>query len=68
MISSSFVLLLSGVICLGAAGFMIYRFMPQEGRPPSAWTKTDFRATSFAMGLFVLLLTGLGLVAKGIFS
>ena len=67
MISASVVLIVSGVVCLGLAGFMIYKFMPQEGRPPSAWTRTDFRATSFAMGLFVLLITGVGLVAKGIF-
>jgi hypothetical protein len=67
MISANVVLVLSGLICLGVAGFMIYRFIPQEGRAPSALTKTDFRATTFAMCLFVLLITGVGLVAKGIF-
>jgi hypothetical protein len=40
MISANVVLVLSGLICLGVAGFMIYRFIPQEGRAPSALTRT----------------------------
>ncbi|HEX6298492.1 MAG TPA: hypothetical protein VFZ74_18135 [Burkholderiales bacterium] len=45
---------------------MMYKLVPREGQPPSAWTKTDFRATTLAMSQFVLLVAGIALVAKGI--
>jgi len=63
--STGVILVLSGIICLGVCGFMFYKLMPQEGKPPSAWTGTDMRGTAVAMTLLLLLLSGLGLLAKG---
>lgn len=67
MSSTSVVLIVSGIACLILWGFVMYRLVPREGQPPSAWTKTDFRATTLAMSQLVLLLAGIALVAKGIF-
>jgi hypothetical protein len=67
MSSTSVVLVVSGIACLILCGFVMYKLVPREGQPPSAWTKTDFRATTLAMSQFVLLVAGIALVAKGIF-
>jgi hypothetical protein len=68
MFSTSGILIISGVFCLGLCGFLLYKLAPQEGRPRSAWTNTDFRGTSAAMGLLILMITGISLVVKGIVS
>lgn len=68
MISTSGMLVLFGSICLCVAGLMMYKLTPREGKPPSPWVKTDFRATSVALGQFVLLIAGISLLAKGILS
>jgi hypothetical protein len=65
--STSAILILSGVACLALAGFMFYKLMPQEGKPDSALTGTDTRGTATALGLLVLLLAGIGMLVKGIF-
>lgn len=67
MISTSVILILSGVLCLLLSGYILYKVRPQEGQPPNAWNKTDFRATSFAMGQFILLIAGISFLVKGIF-
>ncbi|MGQ0547328.1 MAG: hypothetical protein ACT4P3_18675 [Betaproteobacteria bacterium] len=65
--STSAILIVGGLACLALAGFMFYKLMPQEGKPQSALTGTDMRGTIVAMVLLVLLLAGLGMLAKGIF-
>jgi hypothetical protein len=67
MISTSVILVVSGGICLSLTGLIVYSLLPRDGRPPSPWTSTDFRATSVAMLLLILLLAGASLLAKGIF-
>ena len=62
------VLILSGVACLAVCGMMFYKLMPQEGKPPSKWTGTDTRGTVAAMVLLVLLIAGIGMLLKGLFS
>ena len=57
-----------GVACLAVCGVMFYKLMPQEGRPPSKWTGTDTRGTVAAMFLLVLLIAGIGMLLKGLFS
>jgi hypothetical protein len=61
-------LVISGLVCLTACGFLLYKLMPQEGRPPSPWVSTDSRGTAAALGLLVLLLAGLSMMAKGLFG
>lgn len=66
--STSIILIISGVVCLGICGFMFYKLMPQEGKPPSRWTGTDAAGTAVALGLMVVLLAGIGMLIKGILS
>jgi hypothetical protein len=65
--STSVILIVGGLVSLGVCGFLFYKLLPQEGKPPSPWTGTDTRGTAVAMGLLVLLLAGIGMLAKGIF-
>lgn len=62
------ILIALGVACLAVCGLMFYKLMPEEGKPPSRWTGTDTRGTVVAMVLLMLLLAGLGLLAKGAFG
>jgi len=66
--STSVILIISGVVCLSICGFMFYKLMPQEGKPPSRWTGTDASGTAVALGLMALLLAGVGMLLKGAFS
>lgn len=61
-------LIVIGVACLAVCGVMFYKLMPQEGKPPSKWTGTDTRGTVAAMFLLVLLIAGIGMLLKGLFS
>lgn len=67
MITTGAILVISGGICLFLSGLMMYKLTPREGRPPSPWTKTEFRAMSLAMLVLMLLFAGVTLLAKGIF-
>lgn len=64
---SSIIFILAGLACLSVCGFAVYKLRPQEGQPPSRWSNTDSAGTTVALGLLVLLLTGVALVMKGIF-
>jgi len=64
--STSGILILSGILCLAACGYMFYKLMPQEGKPSSKLTGTDARGTAVAMALMTLLLAGVGMLIKGI--
>jgi len=66
MISGSVVFVVSGVICLFVSGFMMYKLVPREDRPPSPWMQTEAGETAMALGQFILLIAGLALLAKGI--
>ena len=61
-------LIIAGLACLTLCGFLLYKLMPQEGRPPSPWVNTDNRGTAAALGLLILLLAGLSMLAKGLFG
>jgi len=63
----SAILVVSGIVCLSLSGLMMYKLTPREGRPPSPWTSTEFRAMSVALSVLVLLLGGVALLVKGIF-
>ena len=65
MSGTAIILVLSGLVCLIATGLAMYKVMPRDGQPPSAWAGTDTRGTAVALGLLVLLLTGVSLVIKG---
>lgn len=67
MMPTSIILIVSGIMFLSLAALMMYKLPPREGRPPSPWTATEFRATSAAILWVILLLAGVGLLAKGIF-
>ncbi len=66
--STSVILIISGVVCLSICGFMFYKLTPQEGKPPSRWTGTDTSGTAVALGLMALLLAGVGMLLKGLLS
>ena len=58
-------LVIAGVACLIATAVAFYKIMPRDGEPPSQWAGTDTRGTAVALGLMVLMLTGVSLVIKG---
>ena len=60
------ILVISGTVCLLLCGLTLYKTMPRDGRPPSAWTSTETRAVSVAMLVLVLLLGGITMLAKGL--
>jgi hypothetical protein len=62
------ILIIAGAACLAACGFLFYKLMPQEGKPPSEWTGTDVKGTTAAMVLLMLLVAGVGMLLKGVFS
>lgn len=64
----STLMVIAGIVCLLLGGLAIYKLRPQEGRPPSRWTQTDGAGTAVALGLMVVLLAGISLLVKGIFS
>ena len=57
-----------GVACVLFSWWIIRRLSPQDGKPPSAWTKTDLRACTVAMFLVVLIVAGAALVVQGALS
>ena len=67
MMSASAMIGISGAACLFLAFFLFYTTVPREGKPPSAWTRTDTRATATAMLVLLLFFTGATLLAKSFF-
>ena len=57
-----------GVACILFSWWVIRRLAPQNGKPPSAWTKTDLRAFAMAICLVVLMVGGAALVVQGALS
>ncbi len=68
MISTSAILIIGGIVCVVLSVFLMSKLKPQEGKPPSAWLKTEGRATSVALAVFLLFIAGGALMAKGIFA
>jgi hypothetical protein len=60
------ILAMFGVLSLLLCGFTLYKTMPRDGQPPSAWTRTETRAVSVAMLVLVLLLGGITMLLKGV--
>ena len=67
MFTTSATLTIAGILCLLLSGVAMYRLTPRDGKPPSWWTSTDMRATTVTMALLVLMLAGVGMLAKAIF-
>jgi hypothetical protein len=61
------ILLVAGMICVVISGYMVYKLPPREGKPPSAWTRTETRAMGSAMLVLILFFAGAIMVAKAIF-
>jgi hypothetical protein len=61
------ILLTAGIICVFFSALMVYKLPPREGRPASAWTRTEARAMSSAMLTLILFFTGAIMVAKAMF-
>lgn len=61
------ILLIIGIICVLLSGLMVYKLPPREGKPPSAWTRTEARAMSSAMLTLILFFAGAIMVAKAVF-
>ena len=66
MISSSAVLVASGVVCLVISGYALYRMIPREGRPAAPWMNGESGETAMALGQFTLMVAGIALLAKGL--
>lgn len=64
---TSAIRIISGIACLCLCGLIAYLLRPRQDMPPSLWTRTEVRATAFALGLLTLFITGGGLVARGLF-
>jgi hypothetical protein len=43
----------------------MYKFMPRQGKTTPSWTRTELGDSTVALGTFVLLISGLALLAKG---
>lgn len=66
MLSPSAILVISGTACLFLSGWMMHALRPREGKPPSAWGRTEFGAASLAVLFAALVAAGAGMVVKGI--
>ena len=67
MLAEKFVLVLSGLACLGLFGFAVYTLVPREGKPKSILTSTETRSTIVTLALLVFFVFGIGLFVKGVF-
>lgn len=68
MLTTSVLKIVTGAACLALAVVAIRRLMPRQGRPPSAWTSTEMRASAVAIALLVLMVAGVGLLIGGAVS
>jgi hypothetical protein len=68
MILSNAALILAGIACICIASYTLYAAIPQAGKPPAFWTRTDNRSTVLAVGLVTLFVMGAGLLLRGILA
>lgn len=66
MTSATTTLIISGALCLSLCVLMMYRLKARNGKPPSPWINSDFRASTVAIVWIFLLLAGITLIAKGL--
>lgn len=66
--TASAILMLSGALCIYVSGQLMYSMREREGKPAIRWTSSFLGASSVAMSVIILLIGGLTLVAKGLFS
>ena len=60
------ILVLSGIACLLASGYVLYKLIPRDGQANPSWMKSDSGETTMALGQFILMVAGLALLAKGV--
>ena len=60
------ILILAGGISILLSGFLFYIVAPGEGKPPSALTSTEFRASSVGVLMLMLLIAGVVMLLKGV--
>jgi hypothetical protein len=65
MVSTSILQMVIGAACLVLSVWTIRALVPKEGKPPSAWTSTEMRATAVAIAVLVLMVAGVGLLIGG---
>lgn len=58
--------ILSGVVMLGATGFVIYLARPREGKPAFFLARSDTGSSFLAIALILVAIFGIGLVVKGV--
>lgn len=68
MLSTSLILIASGLACLMATATVIRSIVRHAGPAPTVWTKTESRSTATALMLVFLMVFGAGLVIKGILN
>jgi hypothetical protein len=65
MSAMSVVLVVSGIVCLGVSGTLLYFMLPRADRAPEAGEHA-FGETGWALGQFVLMVAGIALLIKGL--
>ena len=60
------ILVLSGIACLLASGYVLYKLIPRAGHANPSWMTSDSGETTMALGQFILMVAGLALLAKGV--
>jgi hypothetical protein len=65
---NSIILMSVGAVCVVLSIVGMRALTPREGKPPSAWVRTEGRATAASLTVFILLIGGAALLLKGVFS
>jgi hypothetical protein len=60
------VLVFAGILCVLLGSGLFYKTVPREGKPESAWTKTEGRVITTVMSVLILVLGGIVMFLKGI--
>lgn len=65
MLATHVLSMIGGAACLLFAFWALRNLPPREGEAPSAWIRTELRASVVAIGLLVLMLAGLAFLLQG---
>jgi hypothetical protein len=65
MLATNALLMIAGAACLLFSFWALRKLAAREGRPPSAWTRTELGASAVAIGLLTLMLAGVAFVLQG---
>ena len=66
--TASAILMISGALCIYLSGQLMYSMKERAGKPAVRWTASFLGASSVAMSVIILLIGGLTMLAKGLFS